>query len=141
MRRFRLVLLTSLLVGCRPTIDVQGMYVGDHDEGTLFPCDNPRTLLRVPDTVLAGRYRLIEGAAREPIYVHLRGVQRRAGSIYGGPRYFLVREILEVRTRRAGECPDVALPIAPLFSVAPAAQPPGDDGARGGAAHPRASVR
>lgn len=118
MRRVRLVLLAGLLVGCRPTIEVEGLYVGDHDDGTLFPCDNPRTLLRVPDTVLASRYRLIEDSGREPIYVHLRGVQRRAGSIYGGPRYFLVQQILEVRTRRAGECPDVALPIAPLFSVA-----------------------
>lgn len=114
--RLLLVLLTGALLGCRPTIDVQGMYVGEHQDGALFPCDDPTVLLRVPDTALVARYRLIEGDARDPVYVHLRGIKRRSGGVYGGPRYFVVREILEIRARRAGECPNVAQPIAPLFS-------------------------
>jgi hypothetical protein len=51
----------------------------------------------------------------KPVFVRLRGVSGHSGSIYGGQRFFEVRQVLEVRPRAAGECPGVAQPIAPLL--------------------------
>jgi len=55
MGRFELAVVASLLAGCHPTIDVRGIYVGDDGEGTFFPCDDPTTIVRVPDSTLQGR--------------------------------------------------------------------------------------
>src|SRR6266540_3628802 len=108
MRGLGLVLTASLFLGCHPTTDVQGIYVGDQGTGTLFPCDDPTIIVLVPDSTLAATYRLMRGASNQPVYVQLRGVSRHAGSIYGGPRYFLVQQVLEIRARGVGECPKVA---------------------------------
>ncbi len=123
MRRFELVVITSLLVGCHPTTDVGGIYVADHGEGTFFPCDDPTIILRVPDSTLAARYRVLVGESSQPVYVRLRGVRGHAGSIYGGPRYFLVRQVLEIRARRSGECPKVAHAVSPIFPASSKARP------------------
>ena len=115
MRRVELVVVASLLIGCHPTTDVRGIYVGADAEGTFFPCDDPTTIVRVPDTTLAATYRLMVSEPHQPVYVHLRGVSGHAGSIYGGPRYFLVHQVVEIRARRAGECPKVAHAVSPVF--------------------------
>lgn len=118
MRRFTLVLIAGLLLGCHPTTDVHGIYVGDHGEGVFFPCDDPTIIVRVPDSTLAATYRLLAGESHQPVYVQLRGVRGHAGSIYGGPRYFLVHQVLEIRARGAGECPKVARSPSPWFRSA-----------------------
>lgn len=115
VRALTLSMAAVLLLACHPTIDVAGIYVADHDEGAFFPCDDPKAILRVPDTALAARYRLLPGAAQQPAYAHLRGVRSHAGSVYGGPQYFVVQQVIELRARREGECPRVGLPVSPLF--------------------------
>jgi hypothetical protein len=42
------------------------------------------------------------------LFVRLRGVKRRSGSIYDGRRWFQVEQVLEIRPRASGECPKVA---------------------------------
>jgi hypothetical protein len=123
MRRFEVVVLVGLLIGCHPTTDVHGIYVGDGVEGTFFPCDDPTVIVRVPDSTLAGRYRLMASESHEPVYVQLRGISGHAGSVYGGPRYFLVKEIVELRPRRSGECPKVAHPVPTVFPSSSRGQP------------------
>lgn len=120
MRRFELAVVATLLVGCHPTVDVQGIYVGGDAEGMFFPCDDPTTIVLVPDSALAAKYRQMASQPRQPMYVALRGVRGHAGSIYGGPKYFLVHQTLEIRARRSDECPKVAHP-APVFSTTPEA--------------------
>lgn len=115
MGRFELAVIAGLLAGCHPTIDVRGIYVGDDGEGTFFPCDDPTTIVRVPDSTLAGTYRQMVSQPHQPVYVHLRGVSGHAGSIYGGPKYFLVHQIVEIRARRSEECPKVAHSVSPVF--------------------------
>jgi hypothetical protein len=87
------------------------MYVSADGAGTLFPCDEPKVAIMVEDTALMTRYRAT-AVANKPVFVRLRGVNGRSGSIYSGRRYFQVQQILEVRPRAAGECPGVAAPIA-----------------------------
>jgi hypothetical protein len=123
MRGFALVLTAGVLAGCHATTEVRGIYVGDDREGTFFPCDDPTIIVRVPDSALAATYRRMADAPHQPVYVQLRGVRGHAGSIYGGPRYFLVQRVLEIRARRIGECPKVARPVAPVFPSASNGQP------------------
>jgi hypothetical protein len=120
-----LVVTASLLVACHPSIDVHGIYVGDDREGMFFPCDDPTTIVLVPDSTLAATYRQMVTQPHQPVYVHLRGVRGHAGSIYGGPKYFLVDQVVEIRARRTEECPKVARPVSPVFptTAGPAAVP------------------
>jgi hypothetical protein len=83
----------------------------------LFPCDDAKIRLVVQDSALAAEYRS-RTAALEPLFVRLRGIERRSGSPKGGgQRHFHVQQILEMRARVSGECPGVAQPIAPLLST------------------------
>ena len=93
----------------RPT-EVRGVYVNDDSSGTLFPCDDPKIAIAVPDSALTARYRTTT-VANKPVFVRLRGIKRQSGSIYSGRPYFQVQQILEVRARAPGECPEVAKPI------------------------------
>ncbi len=90
------------------------MYVNDESSGTLFPCDDPKVAIAVPDSALTARYRAT-AVPNKPVFVRLRGVSRRSGSIYSGRPYFQVQQILEVRPRAAGECPGVAESITPFL--------------------------
>jgi len=108
MRLLRLIPIVGVLVACERPIDVRGLYVNDDGSGALVPCDQPKTLLTVTDSGLATRYRREATRPPEPLFVHLRGVRADSGSIYGGKHYLAVRQILEVRARGAGECPNVA---------------------------------
>ena len=123
MRRFELLVIATLLLGCHPTTDVHGIYVGDDGEGTLFPCDDPTIIVRVPDSALAATYRLMVTELHQPVFVHLRGVSGHAGSIYGGPRYFLVHQVVEIRARQTGECPKVTRPVSPVLPSSSTGQP------------------
>jgi len=108
MRLLSVVAIAGLLVACGRPIDVRGLYVNDDGAGALVPCDQPKTLLTVTDSGLATRYRREATKPNEPLFVHLRGVRADSGSIYGGRHYLEVRQVLEVRARGGGECPNVA---------------------------------
>ena len=115
MRLLSVVAIAGLLVACGRPIDVRGLYVNDHGAGALVPCDQPKTLLTVTDSGLATRYRREATKPNEPLFVHLRGVRADSGSIYGGRHYLQVRQILEVRARGAGECPNVASSVSSVL--------------------------
>ncbi len=111
MRPFIASLACALLVACHRPTEVRGVYVNGDSSGTLFPCTDPKVAIQVRDSALTARYRTA-AVANKPVFVRLRGVNGRSGSIYSGRRYFQVQQILEVRPRAAGECPGVAPPIA-----------------------------
>ncbi len=112
MRLLRPVIVASLRAACHRPTEVRGLYIEESGKGTLFPCDEPNTVVLVDDATLAAKYRVAATEPYQPLYVHLRGVKGHAGSIYGGPHYFLVHEVLEIRARRRGECPDIAPPVS-----------------------------
>ncbi len=56
----------------RPT-EVRGVYVNDDSSGTLFPCDDPKIAIAVPDSALTARYRATV-VAKKPVFVRLRGM-------------------------------------------------------------------
>jgi len=114
MRQFAAVLGCLLFVACHRPTDVRGMYVNDDSSGTLFPCDDPKVAIAVPDSTLTARYRATV-VANKPVFVRLRGIKRQSGSIYSGRPYFQVQQILEVRLRAAGECAGVAESITPFL--------------------------
>ncbi len=115
MRLLSVVAIAGLLVECGRPIDVRGLYVNDDGAGALVPCDQPKTLLTVTDSGLATRYRREATKPNEPLFVHLRGVRADSGSIYGGRHYLRVRQILEVRARGAGECPNVSSSVSSVL--------------------------
>jgi hypothetical protein len=114
VRQFTVLLGCALLVGCHRPTEVRGVYVNDDSSGTLFPCDDPKVAIAVPDSALTTRYHATT-VAHKPVFVRLRGIRRQSGSIYSGRPYFLVQQILEVRPRAAGECPGVAESISPFL--------------------------
>ncbi len=111
MRPYTVLIAGALLGACHRPTEVSGMYVNGDSSGTLFPCSDPKVAIQVQDSALAARYRTA-AVANKQVFVRLRGVNGRSGSIYSGRRYFQVQQILEVRPRAAGECPGVAPPIA-----------------------------
>src|SRR5205807_929163 len=127
MRARRLVILAATLVACHRPTEVHGLYVNQDDAGSFFPCDDPKIVVAVKDSVLAARYHETAALPYQAVFVRLRGVNGHEGSIYGGQRVFQVQQILEVRPRASGECPRVAQPV-PL--------PTKPESPRRGAAHP-----
>src|SRR5881394_3667255 len=93
MRRFGAVLGSALLLACHRPTEVRGVYVNLDSTGTLFPCDDPKVTIAVHDSALTTRYRAA-AVANGPLFVRLRGVNGHAGSIYGGQRFFPVKQIL-----------------------------------------------
>jgi hypothetical protein len=108
VRLLSVVAISGLLVACQRSMDVSGLYVNDMQSGDFFPCDQPHTMWWVSDSALASRYRLNATKPYELLFVRLRGFKADSGGIYGHrgvARFrFLVRQILEIRARRAGEC-------------------------------------
>src|SRR2546421_733384 len=109
------LLLCFALGACHRPTEVRGIYVSQDGAGTLFPCDDPKSAVSVPDTALAVRYHGAVSRPNEGLYVRLRGINARSGSIYSGRRYFVVQQILEVRVRARGECPQVAHPLSSVL--------------------------
>jgi len=130
LRHLVLVVL-SVLVACRRPVELRGLYISHDGTGGLFPCDQPNTVLLVSDSALTTSYRVKATQPYQLLFVRLRGVRTDSGSIYGGSHHFLVQQILEVRARRSGECPNVAPPIPPMllrsprspYTLAPHARP------------------
>lgn len=117
MRLLVLTVVSSLLVGCHKAVEVRGLYVQDDGTGTLFVCDHPdRIIVRVSDSALARHYRRNAARPSELLFVRVLGVAVDSGSIYSGSHHLLVRQVLEVRRRREGECPGVATPLAPAMA-------------------------
>jgi hypothetical protein len=107
-RFLRLVAVLSLVLACRRPIEARGLYatdVKDVNAGIFLPCDQPtRRPWRVRDSTLAATYRLKASKPYEPLFVRVRGVGTDSGSVYDSQHHLLVREILEVRAPKDGEC-------------------------------------
>ena len=109
--------LAALLVGCGRSSEIRGIYVNQDGVGTLFPCDDARTKFSVQDSALQAQYRSLT-TGYEPVFVRLRGTKSRTGSPKGGgQRHVRVQEILEVRARAPGDCPNTAQPIPQRLSA------------------------
>jgi hypothetical protein len=106
-----LLVLSDVFVACRRPVELSGLYVSHDGTGGFFPCDQPNIVLLVSDSSLTRRYRLEATQPHHLLFVRLRGVRADSGSIYGGSHHFLVQQILEIRARRSGECPNVAPPV------------------------------
>ena len=115
MRLRHVAIIASLLAACRHPIEVRGLYAHDHGAGAFVPCSKPSTLLHVSDSALAVGYRRVTQTPNEPMFVRLRGVQIDSGSIYGGQHYFVVHQVLEIRTPGRGECPGVARAVSSVL--------------------------
>lgn len=110
----RVLLLGVLVAACHRESEVQGVYMAQGGSGVLFPCDEDKVRV-VRDSALQVRYN-VETRGNEPVFVRLRGIKGRSGSPKGGGQWwFLVREVIEVRPRVAGDCPGVAPKIGPLL--------------------------
>jgi hypothetical protein len=101
-------LIAGLTVACGGPVELRGLYAHDDGAGALVPCDQPTILFHVGDSALAARYRQEATRPYEVLFVRLRGVRADSGSIHGGPHYLRVAQILEMRARQPGECPNVA---------------------------------
>ena len=115
MRLAHALLLCTAIAACHRATEVRGIYVSQDGAGAFFPCDDPKTVVLVPDSALAARYQRTVNTPNEGVYVHLRGINHRSGSIYSGRRYFVVQQILELRSRAQGECPRVAHPLSSVL--------------------------
>jgi hypothetical protein len=114
--KIRQSLLGCILVAaCHRPSEIRGIYVNQDGSGTLFPCNDSKHAVLVPDSTLAARYRVMLTAPNQPAYVDLRGISTRSGSIYSGRRYFLVQQVIAIRPRAEGECPQVAHSISSVL--------------------------
>jgi hypothetical protein len=106
--RLSLSTLLLLAVGCQPAPhELEGIYVGEGRRGVFFPCDNGGRMVRVQDSTLQSRYRALGDTAGVGVFVRLRAEERDSGSVYESRHYLVLDSILEIRTRRSGECPGV----------------------------------
>jgi len=108
MRLLPAAVLAVAFVACHRPSEMGGVYVSGDGSGMFFPCDSANVAFIVPDSGIATRYRAVVASPGEPVFVRLRGVKRRSGSIYDGRRWFQIQQILELRARASGECPRVA---------------------------------
>ena len=113
MRALGLLLLAALLTACHGQTTMSGVYLNDGKLGLLFACDHLENPVRVPDSALAATYHQKVNAPAQPLFARLRGVATDSGSVYGSVRFLLVRQVLELRPLRSGECPKVTHRFAP----------------------------
>jgi hypothetical protein len=113
MRALTLLGVMLLAAACHPAGDVSGLYSdafvrpAGATGGSFIPCDQPKSVWVVSDSSLAAAYRRAAGHPYEAMFVRLRGLKGIAGSVYGGPHTLDVHRVLEIRARRAGDCPAV----------------------------------
>jgi hypothetical protein len=110
-------LLATLCAACGRDIEVSAAYLNLNDDAAIFPCDQPQSMWRVHDSALAAAYAR-QPAPSMPLFVRLRGVKADSGRIYGSAHYFQVKQVLEVRPRRSGECPTSSDSAALMLSAA-----------------------
>ena len=108
MRILGSVVLAATVVACHRSSELDGVYLSGNGSGTFFPCDSVNVAFMVPDSGLAAQSYAVAASPGDPLFVRLRGVKRRSGSIYDGRRWFQVEQVLEIRRRASGECPKVA---------------------------------
>ena len=108
MRMLPAASLALACVACHGPSEIGGIYVSASGPAMLFPCDSANVAFLVPDSGIAAQYRAVAASPGEPLFVRLRGVKRRSGSIYDGRRWLQVQQVLEIRARASGECPKVA---------------------------------
>jgi len=101
-------LLAIAFISCHRSSEMDGVYVSVDGSSMFFPCDSANVAFMVPDSSLAAQYRRVSPSPGEPLFVRVQGVKRRSGSIYDGRRWFQVQQVLEIRRRASGECPNVA---------------------------------
>jgi hypothetical protein len=106
MRLGHLTVLCLCIAACHRPTEVRGLYAYRNGLGAFFPCDDPNTMVYVPDTILAARYRAVVDA-NGIAYVRLRGINTRSGSIYSGRPSFVVEHVLEIRARGTQDCPKI----------------------------------
>ena len=114
MRLAHLTVLCFCIASCHRQTDVRGIYAYQNGFGTLFPCDDPNTIVYVPDSALAAQYRRVV-ASNRLAYVRLRGINTRSGSIYSGRPFFVVQEILEIRAKVNEDCPKITQRISSML--------------------------
>ena len=107
MRILAAVVLVVTVVACHRSSELDGIYLTGNGPGTFLPCDSVNVMFMVPDSGLAAQTRAVAVSPGDLIFVRLRGVKRRSGSIYDGRRWFQVEQVLEIRRRASGECPKV----------------------------------
>ena len=110
------LLVLSIAAGCQRPTEVHGAYAYLNGFGSFFSCDDPNTVVYVPDTVLATRYRSLGDSSGGLAYVRLRGLNTRSGSIYSGRPYFVVQQILEIRPRTKEDCAKITPPGASVLA-------------------------
>lgn len=123
LRRLGLLAVLVVAAACHRAGDVSGLYADAFSKpswegaGTFIPCDQPKALWRASDSALTAAYRRTATRPYELVFVRLRGVQADSGSIYGGVHHILVHDVLELRTRRPGDCPAVPDSIARVIGA------------------------
>jgi len=108
--RLRVALASVLLLGCTREMEFRGTYVNINGSAKLFPCDQPKEMWKVRDSSLNAAYVRLGGGR---MYVRAYGTRVDTGSVYGAFHTLKVRQVLEARAARPGECPtpDSVLPI------------------------------
>jgi hypothetical protein len=115
MRLLGCAVVSAVLFACQRPVEVSGLYVSDHGPGDFLSCDQPKAVVLVSDSTLAAKYRVTATEPYQQVFVRLRGVPVDSGSTYGSAHYFLVQQVIEVRPRRAGECPTRANPLPSML--------------------------
>ena len=66
------VLAATVLAACHRPTEIRGVYLSRDGSGVLFPCDDARRVVDVPDSGLAVRYHAIT-TGNDPAFVRLHG--------------------------------------------------------------------
>src|SRR5919109_3314411 len=119
MRTLAFLISVALLGACRHSVEVTGLYANApttyHEAppplisgtGQFLPCTQPGVVWWISDSALARRYQVTATRPSELLLARLRGVRADSGSIYWSSHHLLVQDVLELRKRRSGECPNV----------------------------------
>lgn len=94
-------------VACHRSSELDGIYLTGNGPSRFLPCDSVNVMFVVPDSGLAAQAGTVAVSPGDLLFVRLRGVKRRSGSIYDGRRWFQVEQVREIRRRASGECANV----------------------------------
>jgi len=109
MRHLPIGFACVLALACQRSVDVRGFYVAGQGTAVLAPCGDSSVVWSAPDSSLRARYEQAAARPSELLFVRVRGFSAdSAGSIYGrlggAKARFVVREVIEIRSRKAGDC-------------------------------------